>query len=60
MVLAQLEIIMAERGLSNEQVAAKANLSAKSVMNAKKGRGVSLNTGRHIATALKVPLDKLI
>jgi DNA-binding Xre family transcriptional regulator len=59
MVLTKLKEIMDKRGLKVEEVAAKALLSARSIANAQKGRGVSLTTGKRIAISLKMKLEDL-
>lgn len=65
MVLKQLSAFMKKHNISNESLAAKATVSAKTIFNAKKGRGINLNTGKRIAAGLaslgqKVKLDELV
>ena len=60
MVLTQLEKVMGERKISAEELAAKTLMSVRSVENAKKGKGVSLNTGKRISHGLKMKLDELL
>lgn len=59
MVLTKLEQVMKDREMTVEELAVKTMLSAKSILTAKKGRGVSLNTGKRIAKGLKLNLEAL-
>jgi predicted transcriptional regulator len=59
MVLTKLTEILENRGMAIEELAAKTLLSAKTIYNAKKGRGVSLNTGKRIAKTLRLDLSQL-
>jgi hypothetical protein len=45
--------------MSDEQLAVKTMLTVRSIQNAKKGRGVSLNTSKRIAKGLKLTLKEL-
>lgn len=60
MVLSKLEKIMADRGITSAELAVKTIMSVRSVENAKKRRGVSLMTGKRIASGLKLNLEELI
>jgi len=60
MVLTKLGQIMEDRGMTVEELAVKAMMSSRSIMNAKKGKGVSRNTCKRIAKAFKIDLGQLI
>jgi transcriptional regulator with XRE-family HTH domain len=60
MVLTKLPEILKNREMSDEQLAVKTMLTVRSIQNAKKGRGVSLNTSKRIAKGLKLTLDQLV
>ena len=60
MVLTKLQQIMSEREITIEELAAQTMMSSRSIFNAKRGRGVSLNTGKRIAKGLKMKLEHLI
>jgi transcriptional regulator with XRE-family HTH domain len=60
MVLTKLTEILKNREMSDEQLAVKTMLTVRSIQNAKKGRGVSLNTSKRIAKGLKLTLDQLV
>jgi DNA-binding Xre family transcriptional regulator len=59
MVLTKLDYIMCERNMRDEELAAKTFLTVRSIQNAKKKRGVCLNTAKRIAKALKLSVDQL-
>jgi transcriptional regulator with XRE-family HTH domain len=59
MVLTKLTEILKNREMSDEQLAVKTMLTVRSIQNAKKGRGVSLNTSKRIAKGLKLTLKEL-
>jgi predicted transcriptional regulator len=59
MVLTKLNDVLKNRGMTVEELAAKSMLSAKSIYNAGKGRGVSLNTAKRIAQSLKLSVSQL-
>jgi transcriptional regulator with XRE-family HTH domain len=60
MVLTKLQQIMTERNMTDEQLAAKTMMTSRSIQNAKRGRGVCLNTGKRIAKGLKLDLSQLL
>jgi len=51
---------MTERNMTDEQLAAKTMMTSRSIQNAKRGRGVCLNTGKRIAKGLKLDLSQLL
>ena len=59
MVLTKLQEIMTQLNMTDEQLAVKTMMTSRSIQNAKKGRGVSLNSAKRIAKALKMDLNKL-
>ena len=59
-MLTKLTEILKNREMSDEQLAVKTMLTVRSIQNAKKGRGVSLNTSKRIAKGLKLTLDQLV
>lgn len=60
MVLTKLKEIMENKGMTAADLASKAMMSTKSIDNATKGKGVSLNTGKRIALSLKMKLEDLV
>lgn len=60
MVLTKLQQIMEVRGITAEELAVKTLMSHRSIENAKKGKGVLMNTGKRIAMGLKMKLEELI
>ena len=60
MVLTKLDEVLKDRSMTVEELAVKSMLSAKSIYNASKGRGVSLNTAKRIAQGLKLKISQLI
>ena len=60
MVLSQLGAKMQKRNISNVELAAKTMMSSRSIENAKKGKGISINTGRRIAAGMKMKLEELV
>lgn len=60
LVLTKLEEAMATRNISDAWLAEKALLSTRTVEKARKGRGISLSTGKRIAKVVKVKLEDLI
>ena len=59
MVLTKLDNIMCDLNMRDEELAAKTFLTVRSIQNAKKGRGVCLNTGKRIAKGLNIKLEQL-
>jgi transcriptional regulator with XRE-family HTH domain len=59
MVLTKLKDVMAEQNMTIEELAAKCMMSARSIIKAKKERGVSLNTCKRIAKGLNMKLEQL-
>lgn len=59
MVLTQLQRIMEERKITVESLAAVSSVSCRTITSARKGRGMSLNTCKHIAKGLKINLEAL-
>lgn len=60
MVLTKLEEAMSMRNISDAWLAEKTLLSTRTVEKARKGRGVSLSTGKRIAKVFKIKLEDLI
>ena len=60
MILTKLQKTMDDRQLTVEELAAKSLMSARSILNAKRGRGVALNTAKRLAICLRMKLEDLI
>lgn len=60
MVLYGCKRIREEKGLTLQEVAHKADCSVATIQNTERLRGVYRNTGKRIAAALGVKLEKLI
>lgn len=60
MVLKKLQETMDQKDVTVAELAAKTMMSTRTIDNAKRGRGVSLNTGKRIAIGLKMKLEDLV
>ena len=60
MVLSKLQNVMSEKNISPEHLANAAGVSVRTIENARRGKGVSLNTGKHIAKGIKIKLEELV
>ena len=59
MVLSQLQAIRTSRKLTRADIASMAGCTERTIAYLEKGKGTTLNTGKRIAKALKVPLATL-
>ena len=59
MVLKNLTEVMSDRNITVEELAVHTMMSARSITNARRSKGVCLNTGKRIAKALKINLSEL-